>query len=133
MSRFWKTSAIALLALLTLAPVASARWGRGPVIIYGPPVGFGWYYGPGWYGPYWGPGYVPVPSTGNVKIDTPMKDASVYIDGGYAGVAGKLKKIPLQPGTYNVELRGPDGRTLYQQQVQVIAGKTTEIEATYQG
>ena len=129
MSRFWRASAIGLLALVTLVSVASARpWGGR--VWYGP----GWvWYGPGWYYPYWGPGYVPMPSTGNVKMDTPMKDASVYIDGAYAGLAGKLKEIPLRPGSYNIELRDPDGRTLYQQQVRVIAGKTTEIQANYQG
>ena len=62
-----------------------------------------------------------------------MKNASVYIDGGYTGLARKLKKIPHQPGSYDVELRDPGGRTLYRQQVQVIAGKTTEIQANYQG
>jgi len=56
-----------------------------------------------------------------------LKGASVYVDGGFAGLTGKLKKFPLRPGNHNIELRDSDGRTIYQQQVAVIAGKTTDI------
>jgi len=78
--------------------------------------------------PVLGPGYYgPVPYTGNVKIHTELKGASVYVDGGFAGLTGKLKKFPLRPGNHNIELRDSDGRTIYQQQVAVIAGKTTDI------
>jgi hypothetical protein len=100
-----------------------------PVIVqpyYG--WGPGWYGYDGWYGPYWGPAYV-VPSrpTGEVKLITHMKDALVYVDGGYAGTAHKLKHFDLSPGNHNVELRDSTGRRLFQQQVQVIRGRTTEI------
>lgn len=71
--------------------------------------------------------YVP-PSTGDVKLKTDLKDAAVYVDGGYAGKAGKLKKFPLAPGTHEVELRDSEGKVLFSQHVNVILGKTTELD-----
>ena len=118
-------------ALGSLLLVAQPSWAqrfvvRGPVIVrpyYG--WGPGWY---GWYGPWYGPAYV-VPSrpTGEIKLVTHMKEASVYVDGGYAGVAGKLKHFDLLPGNHNIELRDTAGQTLFHQQVQVIRDKTTEV------
>ncbi len=120
------------LALFLFAPIVSARPPR--VVIGG---GFG-YWGPGWYGyygpyPYYGPyGYAPASYPGQVKIDDAkhIKDASVYVDGGYVGLAGELKKFPLVPGTHNIELRDPSGNTIYQQKIQVLAGRTTDIHAS---
>jgi len=66
---------------------------------------------------------------GYVKIKTDRKDASVYVDGGYADKVEKAKKFALRPGNHNIELRDSDGRTLYKQQVAVIVGKTTELHA----
>jgi hypothetical protein len=60
-----------------------------------------------------------------VKIKTDRKDASVYVDGGFADKIGKAKKYALRPGNYNIELRDSDGRTLYKEEVTV--GKTTEL------
>ncbi len=139
MFRYWKVPAIALLAALTLAPAASAQR-RSAVFVRG---GYG-YYGPGWgwYGPYpyswgwWGPpyyAYAPVPSTGDVKIVTQSKDASVYVDGGYAGVAGKLKKFHLEPGNHDIELRDRKGHVFHQERVHVIPGKTVEINTELRG
>jgi len=141
MRKFLKVSLIAVLALagfFTIAPVkASAAQGRVVVVRrgfygrgwYGP--GWGWY-GPGWYyGPGWGPAYY-MPNAGKVKIVTPDKTASVYVDDGYAGPVAKLKKFSLRPGNHEIALRDSDGRTFYQERVQVIPGKTTEIHASYQ-
>ena len=61
------------------------------------------------------------------KVVTKFKDASVFVDGGYAGVAEKLKHFDLSPGNHDIELRDPSGRTIFQERVQVILGKTTEI------
>jgi hypothetical protein len=99
-----------------------------PVIV-APYYGFG----PGWYGYYpygsaWGPAYVmPYAQTGEVKLITHMKDARVYVDGGYSGLAGKLKHFDLVPGNHNIELRDSAGRNLFHEQVQVIRARTTEI------
>ena len=81
-------------------------------------------YGLGWYEPY---GYVPGPNASKVKLDTKMKDAQVYVDGGYAGKVAQLGTFPLRPGKHDVELRAADGQTLFQEHVDVIAGKTVTL------
>jgi hypothetical protein len=66
---------------------------------------------------------------GYVKIKTDHKDASVYVDGGFADKIEKAKKYALRSGTHSIELRDSDGRTIYREQVAVIVGKTTELKA----
>jgi hypothetical protein len=129
MSRYLKLSFIALLAVVCIAPVASAR----PYVFVRGYYGPAYYYGPAWYGPGWvAPyGYVRGPVTGGVKFDTKMKDAAVYVDGGYAGTVGKLKTFQLRPGTHTVELRDHDGHSFYQERIEVIAGKTLKLVPEY--
>jgi hypothetical protein len=130
MLRFWKAPLIAVMALGALmvwAPSASAavRVGfgyRGGVGVYGG----GWY--PAWgYGPAgYGFGYYGSPA-GHVKIDTPDKSSSVFVDGGYVGPVAKNKKFPLRPGNHIVELRDPAGEVVYSEQVNVMRGRTVDI------
>ena len=83
-----------------------------------------------WYDPFWGPAYyAPYPSdyTGNVKIVTKRKGDAIYVDDGFAGVTGKLKKFALKPGNHTIALRDSDDRTYYHRRIHVIAGKTVEI------
>jgi hypothetical protein len=91
---------------------------------YGP----GWYgyYGPGWYYPY-GAYYTERPVLGDVKINTHMKDVSVYVDGGYVGPISKFKKFSLKPGNHDIELRDFSGRGIFNQRVQVIANRSVEL------
>ena len=143
MNRYWKLGAIAVLAVATLAPAASARphffafggYG-GPRLYFGPSFyvgpgfyGAGWYgwgaYGLGWYEPY---GFVASPTAGEVKIDAKAKDSQVYVDGGYAGTVARLGTFPLRSGTHDIELRSPDGQTFYQEHIDVIAGKTITLK-----
>ncbi len=134
MTRFGKYAAIALLALVTVTPVASAHgmfFGRG--------YGVGFFYGPGFYGPGWwgwggpwyGPAYVPGPPIGQVEIVTKNKGDLVYIDGGFAGRTGELKKFPLKAGTHTIELRKPGGKAFYQERINVIPGKKLKIHTDY--
>ena len=103
-------------------------YGYGP---WGPP----WYAYDGFYGPWgpWGPFYPagyfvqPGPDKGTVKLVNANKDASVYIDNGYAGKVSELKKISIKPGVYDLELRSPDGTTA-QKRVYVLSGKTVKLE-----
>jgi len=148
MSRFWRAPAIAAIALGTLfisAPAASALpyrghfYGRG---WYGGGWGWrggwgwgaGWGWGPGWYGPgwygAWSPGFYYGPGPGKVKIVTPDKNASVFVDGGYVGPVAKAKKFPLRPGNHDVELRDLNGHVLFHERVQVIRGRTTEVHTS---
>ena len=129
--RFWKKSLVAVIALallLVFTPPPAAAAGRvfvhgwyGPGW-YGP--GWGWGY-PGWYGAGWGYGYVP--NAGKIKIDTHDKDAAVYVDGGYAGTVAKMHKFSLRPGNHEVQLRAPNGQSLYDQRVAVMRGQTTVL------
>jgi hypothetical protein len=124
-SRYLKLSMLALLAVVCIVPVASAR----PFVVVGGYFGPAYYYGPAWYGPGWvAPyGYVRGPVTGSVKFDTKMKDAAVYVDGGYAGTVGQLKTFHLRPGSHDIELRNHDGHSFYQEHIDVIAGKTLKL------
>jgi hypothetical protein len=147
MSRFLKISAIALLSLFFLVPGASAQRGGGFVGrggfygggYYGGGWGLGWY-GPGWgwYGPYglgWGYPYAYglAPNAGEVKIVNVPKDALVYVDGGYAGTAGKLKKFALRPGNHDIELRDPSGHAFQKERIDILPGRTLEIHGTAGG
>src|SRR3989442_6933251 len=88
-------------------------------------------YGAGWYGYNWGPGwYYPSrqAATGEVKIDTHLKNASLYVDGGYVGPIDKFKKFDLTPGNHEIELRDVSGLTIIMETVQVLVGKTVEIK-----
>lgn len=81
-----------------------------PVIIVRPSYGFG-FYGPAWYGPAWGPTYIaPRRVTGDIKIDTHEKQDMVYVDGGFAGKSGNLKKFSLQPGKDRLSSDGGGAR-----------------------
>jgi hypothetical protein len=132
-------SAIVMTGLLALAQPLSAAHrfvvATRPAVVVRPyygfrpysSFGFGWA-GPRWYNPWLGPTYiVPRANTGEVKIKTHFKDAVVYVDGGYAGIAGKLKEFDLSPGSHDIELRDSTGRTIYHERIAVIRDKTTEI------
>jgi hypothetical protein len=88
-------------------------------------------YDPFWYSPYIHPGlytgFMQQPNMGQLKLETSAKDASVYVDGAYAGSAQKLKRFWLSPGVYNLELR-ENGRA-FRQRVYVLSGKTLAIRA----
>jgi PEGA domain-containing protein len=137
MKRYWKVSAIALVAFLTFAPIAAAQ--RRVVIVRRPPVVVvqrPYYWGYGWYDPFWGPRtyyYDRAPYTGDVKLETKLRDALVYIDGGYVGTVDKEKRFSLTPGTHDIELRNGDGHTFFQESVYVIAGKTIKVHVGYSG
>ena len=111
-------------------------------------------HGPAWY-PYYGGGYYPGwsrwymydpifyspfihpglytgfgygPSMGEVKLVASDKEASVYIDGAYAGPAHKLKTLWLEPGIYDLEVRDTSGQN-FEKKVYVLTGKTLQIRA----
>jgi hypothetical protein len=110
--------------LLILTVPASARGHFRGGFFYGSVYpGWGWYspYGP--YGPYYGGAYQ---NGGQIKLDTDLKDAEVFINGAYAGTTGKMKSFWLRPNAYDLEIRSP-GRTRYAEKIYVIAGKTLHI------
>jgi hypothetical protein len=122
---------VAGLAMLMLPVPGSAafRGGfRGGVFVGGPGYWGGW--GPGYYS---GPGYYPygygyyAPNSGEVKIDTPVKTAEVWINGSYAGTVKEAHTLHLRPGNYDVQIR-EGGRTLFTQNVFVAPGKTMHLK-----
>jgi hypothetical protein len=112
---------LAVLAALLFAPMASAQRAR----VF---VGGGWGPGWGWYNPYYGP-YPYPPNAGEVKIENSglFKNDAVYVDGGYIGLVKKNKDFPLANGDHTVELRDAGGQVVFQQNVQVIPGRTTDV------
>jgi hypothetical protein len=58
-----------------------------------------------------------------------MKDASVYVDGGYAGTVRQLGTFPLRPGSHDLELRDASCQTIFQERVDVLVGKTIKLAA----
>src|SRR5689334_9877203 len=76
-------------AAMTLLPMSAPAAVR--VVVARPYYGYyGGFYRPYW-GPYWGPAYYTHPNAGEVKLDTKVKDAQVYINGAYAGTTKENK------------------------------------------
>jgi len=88
-----------------------------------------------WWDPFWG-FYPPFPAgyfsqgndKGELKLNGAPKNASVYVNGGYAGTADQLKSFWLDPGVYDLAVSVPGGRR-YEQRVYVLTGKTLHIDA----
>jgi len=143
--------------LLTLAASFLAADDDKPgrrVRLGGVSVGGSYSHGPAWY-PYYGDGYYPGwgrshlydpifyspyihpglyngfgygPNMGELKLVATDKEASVYIDGAYAGPVRKLKTLWLEPGVYNLEVRDTSGQS-FEKRVYVLTGKTLQIRA----
>ena len=115
---------LAAAAVMAFAPMNASAAIRG---FYG--AGF---YGAGFYGggPYWGApygGYYYANAySGEVKLDTKVKDADVFINGAYAGTTHQNKSMHLRQGNYNLEIKEA-GRTQFSEKIYVIAGKTLHL------
>ena len=115
-----------LAAALMGALPASAYVRRAWVPVYRP---WGYWYDPFYYGYgpfYYGPHVVYHPNVGEVKLDTNVKDAEVFVDGGYAGTVRKLKSMWLPPGAHDLEVRAPGGAG-YAERIYVVSGKTLHV------
>jgi PEGA domain len=124
-----KKALLVLAATLMFLPVSAPAAYRGFVVV-GRPYYHTYYRG--WYSPFWGPywapygGYYTHPNAGEVKLDTKVKDAEVFINGAYAGTTHQNKSMYLRPGNYNIEIR-EGGRTEFARNVYVVAGKTLHL------
>jgi hypothetical protein len=65
---------------------------------------------------------------GYVKIDSKLKDAAVYVDGGFADKLEKAKKFALRPGNHQIEVRDSDNRPIFHEKIAVLVGKTTHLK-----
>ena len=116
---------ILTVALMSLAPMGSSAAIRGAVVVGQPYYSFGWY-SPFW-GPYWGAyPYYSYPNSGEIKVDTKVKDAQVFIDGAYAGTTHENKTMHLRPGSYNIEIR-EGGQPHFTERIYVVAGRTIHL------
>jgi hypothetical protein len=114
------TLAVAAMTLVPMSAPAAVR-------VF---VGGGGFYSPFW-GPYWGPYYgygysAYYPNSGEVKLDTKVKDASVFINGAYAGTTHENKTMHLRPGSYKIEIK-EGATTPFSGNIFVAAGKTIHI------
>lgn len=130
MIKIWKLPLIAALAMVTLAPLASAQQRQRVIVVrryyaYDPFFWDRWAWMNG-YPPY-NSVYYP-PTTGDVKLKTDRKEAAVYVDGGYAGKAKDRKRFSLPPGTHRIELRDSEGKTIARQTVHVVLGKSVTLD-----
>jgi len=112
-------------ALMALAPVSGFAGIRGAVFVGGPFWGPGPYWGPAYYGP----AYAVAPAAGEVKLDTPVKTAEVFINGAYAGTTKQNHSMHLRPGNYNIEIREA-GQVRFAENVYVVPGKTLHLTPT---
>ena len=108
--------------LATLPAGAAVRYAGGG---FGLRPAFGpWGYGyPQYYGAF------PVVShhgAGQVKLDTKVKSAEVFVNGAFAGTAGELKTMWLRQGSYSIEVRYP-GQATFAEKVYVVAGKSIRV------
>jgi hypothetical protein len=87
-----------------------------------------WYPVGGSY-PYYGPGaFAFGDGRGEIRLTADPKAAEVYIDGGYAGTADKLKTLWLDPGAYDLTVSAI-GREPFHQRLYVLSGKSLKITA----
>lgn len=144
MIRLWKPFAIAFLVLTTLAPMASAR--KKKIIIY-----YQTSASPVWYEVYTekqaaAPVYTytvpassdkiyvysapepPMKDLGQVKVEVPGPDTSIFIDGQFVGVSANVLKVAVEPGSHDVELRDADGKSIFTGNLDVNAGATTDLK-----
>jgi hypothetical protein len=134
----WFGVALALLLIAGSLFPMSAEVRLGTVTVA---AGYGYAAGPYWPGYYpplflypWiaSPFYSPVvfvsqPDTGQVNLQSPYKDAEVYLDDAYAGTTSTLKKFWLAPGAYQLEIR-PKGESPQKKRIYVLTGKTLKVK-----
>lgn len=89
-----------------------------------------WAY-PDFYHPAYFAGYGRTARGGRIKLKTKYKEASVYLDGAFAGLAKDLKDIWLEPGVYQLKVE-PDRLAPFEIRVYVLTGKTVRIEPQFQ-
>lgn len=114
-----------------------AGYFQGPLFYPYAPLAYPWFYAP-WdpfAGPFWGsyyPGQVPnflyADGKGEVRLTGAPKGARIYVNGGYAGVAERLKHMWLDPGAYDLAV-SVAGRQTFQQRIYVLSGKVLKIAA----
>jgi hypothetical protein len=146
---FIRSSVIAAVFVMALAASAAAapQHGHFGGVAHSHVIVHGGFYNPYWgsFGPYWGYPYAgypywaypydvyPLTPTANVKTDVTPKQAEVYVDGYYAGVAndfdGAFSRLHTGPGGHAVTLR-LDGYRTVTQNIYVRPDSTFKLKET---
>ncbi len=93
------------------------RGGPPARVVVAPGLAYGGWYGPypGWYGPVYGPAYGPYREESGVRLKLRPRDASVFVDGYYAGIVddfdGVFQYLALRPGGHHIEIKMPGYQT----------------------
>jgi hypothetical protein len=107
----------------------SPLWGYGfyPYYFGYAPFFYDPFYSSYFFAPY-AAGFAYGPEKGEVRLDAKPGSASVYLNDGYAGTAGKLKHMWLEPGAYDLTVAAADGSEFHQR-IYVLSGKSLKIHA----
>jgi hypothetical protein len=107
----------------------SPFWGYGfyPYYFGYAPFFYDPFYSSYFFAPY-AAGFAYGPEKGEVRLDAKPGSASVYLNDAYAGTAGKLKHMWLEPGAYDLTVAAADGSEFHQR-IYVLSGKSLKIHA----
>jgi hypothetical protein len=86
-----------------------------------------WAWSP-YYHPAYFTGYARSDDKGEVKLAGAPRDAEVFLDGAYAGTAGDLRSMWLDPGAYNLVVKSQN-TPAFERRIYVLTGKTLKIAA----
>lgn len=128
-----KVALLVAVLIVTVSATAQAQRLHGGVGgRIGPRVGFGLGIGP-FYDPFWGPyypytgyPYVVEHPTASVRVEVVPKQTEVFVDGYFAGTAGKVRTTP---GGHAITLFLPGYRTVTQS-IYVAPGSTFKMQDT---
>jgi hypothetical protein len=63
---------------------------------------------------------------GRVRLEVRPEDASVYVDGTFAGTARELRSLPLAPGRHVIELVRP-GFAVERREIEIARGQSLDV------
>ena len=80
------------------------------------------------YYPGWFTGFTQRPGMGEIRLQTNLKDADVFIDDGWAGKVKDLKTLWLEPGAYNLKVQA-ESYAPFTVRIYILSGKTLKVDA----
>lgn len=78
--------------------------------------------------PVWQNGLTGREGRGEIRLQTNLPGADVFLDDAWAGIASDLKTIRLKPGVYNLKLTSEHHQP-FQIRLYVLSGKTLKVNA----
>ncbi len=93
--------------------------------IYPPLYG---YYSPAMYHPGWYTGFSQQAGMGEIRLQSNLKDADVFIDDAWAGKLKDLKILWLEPGAYNLKVQA-ENYAPFTVRIYVLSSITLKVDA----